>query len=95
MHNNNQKGLKMRSILAYCSGDIYGGGAFTLVSVCFLKFLTDSALISSWIAGIMLIVGKIWDALIDPYIGALTDRVNSKYGKRRIFFIAGIFHITA
>lgn len=87
--------LSTKSIISYASGDIFGGGAFTLIGLLFLNFLTDSALISGTIAGSMLLIGKIWDAVIDPFIGNLSDKTKSKYGKRRVFFLAGIFHISA
>lgn len=84
-----------KGIVAYCIGDIYGGGAFVIVGMLFLRFLTDSALISAGVAGTMLLVGKLWDAGIDPFIGNLTDRSKSKHGRRRVFFLAGIFHVGA
>ena len=87
--------LSFKQIISYASGDIFGGGAFALVGLLFLRFLTDSALISAGIAGTMLLVGKIWDAIIDPFIGHFTDNSRSKAGRRRIFFLAGVFHITA
>jgi oligogalacturonide transporter len=87
--------LSLKHIFAYASGDIFGGGAFALVGLLFLRFLTDSALIGAGIAGTMLLVGKIWDAIIDPFIGHFTDNSKSKVGRRRIFFLAGVFHITA
>ncbi len=91
----NKNKLSFKQIISYASGDIFGGGAFALVGLLFLRFLTDSALISGAIAGTMLLVGKIWDAIIDPFIGNFTDNVKSKAGRRRIFFLAGVFHITA
>ena len=90
-----RKNKNLRGILAYCSGDIYGGGAFVVVGTLFLRFLTDSALIGAGIAGTMLLIGKIWDAIIDPVIGNMTDHSRSKFGRRRVFFLAGIFHIGA
>lgn len=87
--------LSWRTILSYSVGDLFGGGAFTLVGLLFLKYLTDSALIAGSIAGSMLLIGKIWDALIDPFIGSLSDRARSRHGRRRVFFLAGIFHIVA
>ncbi len=87
--------LSFKQIISYAAGDIFGGGAFALVGLLFLRFLTDSALIGAGIAGTMLLVGKIWDAIIDPYIGHFTDISSSRFGRRRIFFLAGLFHITA
>ena len=85
-----------KSIIGYSLGNIFGGGAFTVVGTLFLEYLTGSnVMISAGIAGVMLLIGKIWDAFIDPFVGDLSERVTSKHGKRRVFFLAGIFHITA
>ena len=93
---NQPKKLTNKNIIGYSLGNIFGGGAFTIVGTLFLEYLTGSnVLISASIAGLMLLVGKIWDALIDPFVGDLSERIKSKHGKRRVFFLAGIFHITA
>ena len=87
--------LTNKRIFGYCAGDIFGGGAFTLVGLLFMNFLTDNIAISAAVVGTMLLIGKIWDAVIDPFIGSLSERVKSKKGRRRVFFLAGIFHISA
>ncbi len=90
---NTQDKLTTKRMFGYCAGDIFGGGAFTLVGLLFMNFLTDNIYIGAAAVGTMMLVGKIWDAFIDPFIGSLSERVRSKVGRRRIFFLAGIFHI--
>ena len=34
-------------------------------------------------------VGRFWEALIDPLVGALSDRTKSRFGNRRIWMIVG------
>lgn len=34
-------------------------------------------------------IGRFWEALIDPLVGALSDRTQSRFGRRRIWMIAG------
>ncbi len=34
-------------------------------------------------------IGRIWEALIDPLVGALSDRTKSAFGRRRIWMVAG------
>jgi len=43
---------------------------------------------SSW-AGTMLLIGKIFDALTDPAIGNVTDKVRTRFGRRRPFILVG------
>ena len=35
-------------------------------------------------------IGKFWDALIDPTLGIISDRTKSRFGRRRVFLLAGI-----
>ncbi|MBM4223496.1 MAG: MFS transporter, partial [Gammaproteobacteria bacterium] len=34
-------------------------------------------------------VGRFWEAIIDPLVGALSDRTKSRFGRRRIWMLAG------
>lgn len=75
--------------LAYGCGDIYGGGSFLIIGVLFLAFLTDvEGLSGSW-AGIIIFFGKVWDAVTDPFMGILSDRTRSRFGRRRVYFVYG------
>ncbi len=87
--------LTKKKMLGYCCGDIFGGGAFTLVGMLYMNFLTDNMFLSGATVGIMMLIGKIWDSIIDPFIGNISEKASSKLGKRRIFFFAAIFHICA
>jgi len=74
---------------AYACGDIYGGGSFLIVGLLFLAYLTQVEGLSGTWAGVILFVGKAWDAVTDPMMGALSDRTRSKYGRRRRYFLLG------
>lgn len=83
--------LKTKSM--YGCGDMYGGGAFLLIGLLFLNYLTDVVLLSPALAGSIFLVGKIWDAISDPLMGVLSDRTKSRFGRRRIYFLIGILPI--
>ena len=34
-------------------------------------------------------VGRFWEAIIDPLVGALSDRTRSRFGRRRVWMVAG------
>ncbi|MEM7713233.1 MAG: MFS transporter [Cyanobacteria bacterium P01_A01_bin.68] len=78
------KKLDLKTKLAYGAGDL--GPAITAnVSVFFLLvFFTNVAGIPPALAGSILMVGKIWDAVNDPVVGVLTDRTESKRWGRRL-----------
>lgn len=83
----NRKELFSR--MAYASGDIYGGGAFIIVGLLFLVYLTNVEGFSGTSAGIIVFIGKAWDAITDPFMGQLSDRTRSRFGRRRIYFLLG------
>lgn len=71
--------------LSYACGDIYGGGAFLLVGLLYLNFLTDIVMIPPAWAGSIFLIGKIWDAVSDPIMGVVSDRTKSPFGRRRVY----------
>ncbi|MEG1706003.1 MAG: MFS transporter, partial [Clostridia bacterium] len=41
------------------------------------------------LVGIVILIGKVWDAITDPIMGAISDRTHSRCGKRRIYLLVG------
>ena len=71
---------------------IYGSGDFGLSSFNTLRlifyaiFLTDVVGLDPRLASVGTLVGIIWDAINDPIVGLLSDRIkNDRFGKRRSF----------
>lgn len=75
--------------LAFGSGDVGPAIATAIMSFFLLFFFTDVARISPAAAGLILLVSKIWDAVNDPVIGTLSDRVHTRWGRRRPWFLFG------
>ncbi|MFO7612105.1 MAG: MFS transporter, partial [Clostridia bacterium] len=84
-----KKRNELLSKIAYASGDIYGGGAFIIVGLLLLVFLTKVEGLSGTWAGIIIFTGKAWDAVTDPIMGMLSDRTKSRFGRRRPYFLLG------
>lgn len=83
----------VKNKISYACGDIYGGGAFLLIGVLYLIFLTDIVGLPAYLAGSIFLIGKIWDAISDPIMGVITDRTKSRFGRRRIYFLIGVLPI--
>ncbi|MEA5570212.1 MFS transporter [Calothrix sp. UHCC 0171] len=82
--------LNLSTKLAYGAGDL--GPAITAnISIFFLLvFFTNVAGIPPGFAGSILMIGKIWDAVNDPFIGYLTDKTQSRrWGRRLPWLIYG------
>jgi len=52
-----------------------------------MNFLTDEVQLSAALAGTALLIGKIWDAVIDPFIGYFSDHTRSRWGRRRPYIL--------
>ncbi|MBD2448825.1 MFS transporter [Nostoc sp. FACHB-152] len=76
--------LDFKTKLAYGAGDL--GPAITAnISIFFLLvFFTNVAGIPAGLAGSVLLIGKIWDAVNDPFVGMLTDKTKSRRWGRRL-----------
>jgi oligogalacturonide transporter len=81
--------------ILFAHGDILGGGAFTLLSLLYLNFLVNTQSLSPGLAGLLLLIGKLFDAVIDPFLGYLTDHTRTRFGRRRIYFLIGIVPVFA
>jgi GPH family glycoside/pentoside/hexuronide:cation symporter len=84
-----KKRLSLGTKLGFGVCDLGGNLFFTLIGFYALKYITDVTLLVPALAGTALLVGKIWDAVIDPFIGFLSDRTKSKLGRRRPWMLGG------
>ena len=82
--------LSLREKVAYGIGDIGGCLFFTFMGLWVLHYFTDVVGMNTALAGFVIAAGKIWDALMDPLIGYLSDRTRSRLGRRRSWMLAGI-----
>lgn len=85
--NDQTKPLSFRTKFVFGFGDLGNAAAATVIPLLFLFFLTDVAGISPGKAGTILLICKIWDALVDPYIGVISDNSRHPMGRRRPFFL--------
>jgi GPH family glycoside/pentoside/hexuronide:cation symporter len=74
--------LSLWTKLAYGAGDMGSGMTANLIAFSFLIFLTEVAGINPLAAGTVLLIGKVWDAVNDPLVGVLSDRTQSRWGRR-------------
>ncbi|WP_461204790.1 MFS transporter [Clostridium sp. DL1XJH146] len=88
-----QRKVGFKNKIAYGIGDLYGGGSFLIIGMLYLIFLTDVAKLTPALAGLVIALGKIWDAVSDPLMGYISDHTQSKRGRRKVYFLLGIFPI--
>lgn len=79
----------------FASGDLFGGGAQLIINFYYLIFLTDVVRIRPSLAGIIIMIAQVWDAVSDPMMGLVSDRTRTRWGRRRPYFLIGFFGILA
>ena len=82
--------LHLTTKLAYGAGDFGPAIAANILVFYLLFFLTDVAGLPAGLAGSVLMIGKIFDAINDPIIGLLSDRTQTRWGRRLPWMLAGI-----
>jgi len=73
--------------IGYGAGEFSSSIFFTITSFWLMNFLTDEVQLSAALAGTALLIGKIWDAVIDPFIGYFSDHTRSRWGRRRPYIL--------
>lgn len=81
--------LSFATKIAYGAGDMGAGITATLLVFSWLIFLTNVAGLNPGLAGTVLLIGKISDAINDPIIGVLSDRTKSRWGRRHSWMLWG------
>ncbi|MGP1381951.1 MAG: MFS transporter [Thainema sp.] len=81
--------LNLTTKLGYGVGELSKEIPNSILVFFLLFFFTDVVGLSPGLAGTVLLVGKVWDAINDPLIGWLSDRTRSKWGRRYPWMIWG------
>jgi glycoside/pentoside/hexuronide:cation symporter, GPH family len=84
---NKQGYLSFWTKLAYGTGDWSLASFGTLRQVFYAIFLTDVVGLEPRLASFAALIGILWDAVNDPIVGTISDRVRSRWGRRRPFLL--------
>lgn len=83
--------LSWLAIFDYVAPTFGLGFMFLLIAIQLMKFGTDVLGIPAVLMGGILFFGRsIWDATVDPIVGYLSDRTNTRLGRRRPWLLASI-----
>lgn len=94
MQNKTQKNqLKTRELWFYASGE--GASSITMNGIgnFAMLFYTQILGMSPDIVGIALCIATIWDAVTDPLMGTISDRTNTRFGRRHPYMLIGGFFL--
>ncbi|MDL1909394.1 MFS transporter [Chloroflexi bacterium CFX6] len=73
--------------LLYGSGDWGISSVGMMRSIFYAIYLTDVVGLEPRLASFGALVGIVWDAVNDPIIGVLSDRLHTRWGRRRPFLL--------
>ena len=85
----NSAKLSFKEKVGYSSGDLASRFVWDMVNFWMVFFYTDIFGISPLIAGAIVAAGSIWDAVVDPIVGIVSDRTNTRWGKFRPYLLFG------
>jgi len=75
--------LSRGRILAFASGDIFGGGSFNITNFLYPGYVALAVGLPARTAGLIMMAVGIFDAISDPIMGFLSDKMRVRFGTRR------------
>lgn len=81
--------LSLRTKLLFSTGDLSTSIPLAILMFFQLYFLTDVAGLRPDYAGWAIGASRLWDAVNDPLFGLLSDRIRTRWGRRRVLLLFG------
>lgn len=78
-----KKGLSKKNVVGYAFGDLGGCMTFTLMGAMVTRYYTNVLHVNTVILATLLLIWNIWDAVNDPMMGALMDKMFAKHQDAR------------
>src|SRR5262249_41658232 len=80
-------GLSRRTRIGYAAGSLVTGSFGTVPGLLLLPYLTDTLGVTAGLAGLLVLLPKLWDVIVNPLAGRLSDRTHSRWGARRPYLL--------
>jgi len=79
--------ITLKEKIGYGFGDAASSMFWKIFGMYSLFFYTDVLGITAAAAGTMFLVARLWDSFFDVFVGIISDRTKSRYGKYRPFLL--------
>lgn len=83
MNSSNTQKVSIAEKIGYGLGDCSANLVFQMMMIYQTKFYTDVFGLEGAVAGTVMLVARIVDAFVDPAVGIVSDRTNTRWGKYR------------
>ena len=90
MNNMNQK-ISISEKIGYSLGDCSANLVFQMMMIYQTKFYTDVFGLEGAIAGSVMLIARIVDAFVDPTVGILSDKTQTRWGKYRLGYYGRLY----
>ncbi len=87
--NSSSSSLSLATKIGYALGDHTLNLSLSVLTLFYLKFLTETIALDVRLAGTIFLVGRFVDAITDPIMGKISDATPWKAGRRRPYFLIG------
>ncbi len=81
--------LSAKVRIGYATGSLVTGAFGTVPGLLLPSYLTSTVGVSAFLAGLVVLLPKAWDVLVNPLAGRLSDRTNTRWGARRPYLLFG------
>lgn len=92
---NPERTLPLHVCLGWGVGSLGMAVMFGLINTFALSFMVNQLAISAGFAGLLIGLSKIYDGVTDPLMGVISDKTNTRMGRRRPYLLVGAFMLTA
>jgi Na+/melibiose symporter-like transporter len=83
--------IPRRVRIGYGLGSLVTGSFGTVPGLLLLPYLTDTLGVTAGLAGLLVLLPKAWDVVVNPLAGRLSDRTVTRWGPRRPYLlVAGL-----
>jgi Na+/melibiose symporter-like transporter len=81
--------MKPRMMIGWAVGSFTSAALVGAVSLLHLRFMTDSLGIGIGVAGMLVVISRVYDAVLDPIMGHVSDRTSTRWGRYRPYLLGG------
>lgn len=79
--------LSWREVLSFGGGSVASNLSWNMVAGFLIVYYTDVAFLPAAVVGTIVLLTRVFDAVIDPTVGLLVDRTQSRFGKARPYLL--------